>query len=116
MKANTHPRGTRKDTVSTAHLHLLVQAALLREVPDFVENAVVGVRTAEDLDRARVGEQHVEDHANGRRLAGAVRAEQTVDRSARNLERELAHGDVLVESLHDLADVDCEIRHGRGVE
>ena len=68
--------------------HLLVEAPLFRQVAD----AVIGRARpafAEDFDRASVREDDVQDHPDGRRLAGTVRADEAVDRSGRNDEIEM---------------------------
>ena len=51
-------------------------------------------RLAEDLDGARVGTEHVHDHAQGRRLARAVGPEQAEGGAAGHGERQVLHGDV----------------------
>ena len=95
-----------------AHLHLLVEAALFGQVADAVEHAersVFGRPKSEIVPG--VGRDDVEDHADRRRLAGAVGAEQAVHRSARHLERQVANRDVLLVPLHDIANVDREVGH-----
>src|ERR1700761_2387970 len=58
------------------HLHLFVEAALLRQVADAVEQcAREGL--AEEAHSAGVGHGHADHHADGTGLAGAVGAEQT---------------------------------------
>src|ERR1041385_9226313 len=58
-----------------AHLHSLVEAALFRQVA----NAILQGgrhRLAEQFDAAGIGDRDVHDHANSRRLAGAVWSNQ----------------------------------------
>ncbi len=111
-----HPLELGEEQQHAPHLHLLVQAALLGQIADAVEHSR---RRVFGRAEARVivpesGCDDVENHANRRRLAGAVGAEQAVDRSARDLKRQVAHGDVVAEALDDLANVDCQIRHELG--
>ena len=87
-----------------SHLHLLVESALLGEIADAIARAPANARLSEDRDRASVGLDDVEDHADRRRLAGAVGAEQAVDGSAGNLEREILDCDVSRERLANLID------------
>src|SRR5206468_3910187 len=58
----------------------------------------------EDRDLAGVGRDDVVDHAQRRRLAGAVRAEDAVDDAARDRERDPVDGDVVAEALDDALD------------
>jgi hypothetical protein len=62
----------REELEHAADLHLLVQAALLGKISDAVRDAGVAVGLAEQLDGAAVRDDDVEEHADGRRLAGAV--------------------------------------------
>ena len=79
-----------------SNLHLAIQAALFRQIPDAVEQSGLVIRTPEDRDRAGVGRDDVEQHANGGRLAGAIGAEEPIDGSTRYLERQVAYSDVLL--------------------
>ena len=65
-----------------ADRHLLVEAALLGQIADAIARGG-GVARPEHLDLPCVGQQDVHDHPQRRRLAGAVRADEAVDRAGR---------------------------------
>ena len=65
------------------HAHLAVQPALFREVADPLRVRASATGLAEQAHGAGVGLQDVQDHADRSGLAGAVRAQQTVDHAAR---------------------------------
>ena len=102
----------REEPEHAAHLHLLVQAAFLRQVAEAVDDAAVGVRGAEHRDRPLVGCDDVQHHPDRARLAGAVRAKQPVHGAARNGERESVDGGVFGIPLRDAPDVEGEVGHG----
>ena len=52
-----------------------------------------------DLDLPGVGSEHRGEHVDGRRLAGAIRAEQREDRSGGDLEVDPVEDDVLAVGL-----------------
>src|ERR1035437_317510 len=91
-------RGEEEELVDD--LHLPVEAALFGQVPDALLELVVHL-LAEDADLARVRLRDVHDHADGRRLPGAVRAEQAECRAVRDLEVEMIDRRELAEALHD---------------
>src|SRR3954470_21732384 len=92
-----------------SHLHLPVEPTLFRQVPDAVEETGFMIRPPEDRDGAGVRRDDVEQHADGGRLAGAVRTEQSVHGASRYLEREVAYRDVLLVLLRYATNVDGEI-------
>jgi hypothetical protein len=93
-------------------LHLPVEPTLLGQVADAVLRGERG--RAEHLERALVGMDDRHDHPDGGALAGAVGAEQSAQRAARDVEVESAHGDLRPEALGDAADPDRAGRVGRG--
>src|SRR5438270_688507 len=56
-----------------------------------------------------VGREQPADHADGGGLAAAVGAEESVDRAARHLHREVIDDRVVAEALREVAHVDREI-------
>jgi hypothetical protein len=58
------------------HLHLLVEAALFRQIADAVEQ-VARKRLVEEAHGAGVRHGHADHHADGAGLTGAVGAEQS---------------------------------------
>ena len=89
----------------TAHLHLLVEAALLRQVADVVARGRAH-RLSEHVDVAGVGQDDVQDHPDRRRLARAVGPDEAVDRAGGHVEREVVDGAVRAERFRDVADGD----------
>ena len=71
------------------HLHLGVEAALLRQVPDPVPHRQ-RVARAEQLDVSAVGDVQAQAGPDGRGLAGAVGPEQPEDRAGRHAEVQAA--------------------------
>jgi hypothetical protein len=61
----------------------------------------VGGRHPEDLRRAAGGAQQPEQHADGRRLAGAVGTEEAEDLTARHRERQVVDGEGRLEPLRE---------------
>jgi hypothetical protein len=90
--------------------HARVESPLLGHVPDAVAGGDVG-GAAPDLDAALVGSEDVHHHAERRRLAGSVRPQEPEDASPRDLEREVADGDVPGEALAHSRDPDCDVGH-----
>ena len=97
-----------------ADRHLLVEAALFGQVADAVARGG-GVGGAEHLDLPCVGQQDVHDHPERRRLAGAVGADEAVDRSGGHGERQVVDGgdavERLVTSVRRMASVIVRERH-----
>lgn len=104
-----------KIALATMSFHFLVEAALFREVADAIGRTGIVARLPKDADRSLVGRDDVEDHADGRRLPGAVRSEEPVDGSAWDLEREVLYGEVFVVALDHVLNVDREIAHSESV-
>jgi len=97
------------------HTHLRVQPALLGEVPDVRGMLPTPTDLAEEAHDARVWLVDIHDHADRRRLAGAVGAEQTVNDAGGNAERERVDGGVTGEALRDAID-DNRISHAPKLE
>src|SRR5580704_18295964 len=108
-----HPFQLAQEPQHTAHLHLAIQPAFLGEIANPVGHALGAARLAEHVDRAAVWGDHVQDHPDRRRLPGAVRAEQPVDASSGNGERQPLYGDVAIEGFLHVSNVDREIAHIR---
>ena len=83
-----------------ADRHLLIEAALLGQVADAIARGR-GVARAEHFDLPSIGQQDVHDHPERGGLAGAVRADEAVDRSRGHGERQVVDGDSAVEPLGD---------------
>src|SRR5689334_16440234 len=66
---------------------------------------------AQDFDRARVRGQQRADDAQRRRLAGAVRTEETEDLAGVGLERDAAQDLVRAQLLGQAVDLDRHLRH-----
>jgi hypothetical protein len=109
--APVHSLQLSEEAKHTAHLHLLVQPALFRQVTDAIGHSVLEMRPAEDGDRPGVRSDDVQDHPDRRRLAGAVRPEQAVHGPLRYDEVHVADGNMLLESLADVGDLDRRIGH-----
>src|SRR5881296_3098319 len=71
-------------------------------------------RLAEQPHGAAVGLQDVHDHADRRRLAGAVRPQETVDHALGDGERELINGGVTGEAFADPVEAQDRGREGGG--
>src|SRR5262249_44050595 len=81
--------------------HLPVDTALFRQVPDAVlrfERRTV----SQHRQLAGIRKQNRHDHPDRRRLAGAVRPDETVERAAGDDELEVRHGPGGAERLVDL--------------
>ena len=63
-------------------------------------------RLAEDADLARIVGEQAEDAVDRRRLAGAVRSEQSVDLAAAHLQVEVVEGELVAVVLDELLDGD----------
>src|SRR5687767_13532098 len=87
-------------------LHLLVEAALLGEVPDSAGQVPAGGDPAQDGDPPLVRGDDVHDHPDGSALPGAIGTEETEDPSARDLDRQALHRGMPGEPLGDLFDFD----------
>jgi hypothetical protein len=87
--------------------HLGIQPALLGQISDLRRRSATRAQPIEDDDRPGVGRDDVVDHAQRRRLAGAVRPEDAVDAAARHLERDAVDSHVVAEPLDDPLDRQC---------
>ncbi len=63
-----------------------------------------------------IGLQRPCDHADGRRLSGAVGSEQNGDRTLRHLDRQVVQRPDITEGPEDVVDVDDEGGLGSGAE
>src|SRR6266581_1162917 len=81
------------------HAHLAVQATLLGEIADPGRVRSPAAPLAEQPHGPLVRLDDVHDHADRRRLAGAVGPEQAVDRAGGDRERQAVHGGVTGEAL-----------------
>ena len=89
-------------------LHLAIEAALLGQVADAVLR-LERRRVPEHAQLARVRHQDRHDHADRRRLAGAVRPDEAVQRAARDREIEPVDGRQAAERLRDAAQIDRRV-------
>ncbi len=89
-----------------------VQAALLGQVGDLPPRIAADAAAVED-DLARVGLEDVGDHADERRLAGAVGSQQGEDLARPDLERHVVHDRPAIEGLDDVADFEHQESPGR---
>ncbi len=87
------------------HSHLLVEAALLRQVADAILVAGPPGPT-EEADLPFVGRDDVHQHPQSRRLARPVGAEEPVDAPRRNPERQVVYRDEVTEGLADARQFD----------
>ena len=92
------------------HVHLLVEAALLRQVSDAAQHGA-GEGAVEERDRAGVGDGDADHHADGAGFAGAVGAEQAEHGAGLDGEGEVLHRDLGVVDLADVMQLDDG--HGR---
>ena len=92
-----------------AHLHLLVEAALLGQVADAADIFGGDVAPVEE-DAAAVGGRDAVDDADERRLAGAVGAQQAVDRTFGDGERDVVQSRMFGKPFRDV--LDAENVHG----
>ena len=90
--------------------HVAVEPALFREIPDEPTTVVVD-RDAVEQDAALVGHDDAHDHADGRRLAGAVGPQQTEDRAPRHLEAQVVHRRHIAVAFADVADFQDRVAH-----
>ena len=86
-------------------LHLLVEAALLGQIADAVEQ-LAREGLAEEADGAGVGHGDADHHADGAGLAGAVGAEQAEHGAGFDGEGEVFDGDLGVVGLADVVEFD----------
>src|SRR5882762_4697402 len=96
------------------HPHLAIQAALLREIADPLRVGAPTARLPEYPHRTAVGLQNVHDHADGRRLSGAIRPEQAVDHATGDGKRQLINSGVTGEALADPVEGQDQGRGGGG--
>ena len=94
----------------------LVEREALRHVADTLFHRF---RLAADVDavderRARRWAQQPAEHADGRRLAGAIAAEEAEDLAALDRERQVVDRDEVAEPPREIADLDGVLRRGRG--
>src|SRR5205085_7396798 len=99
------------ETEHIADLHLLVQTTLFRQIAHPVIGRGKDV-LSEHTNFARIGVQDAHDHAQRRRLARAIRTDESVHRASRDLKREVLDGKVLAEGFGDLVDLDGSHRRG----
>ena len=94
-----------------AHRQVLIQAEALRHVADLALDLVgLGADVvAEAGAGAFIRRQQAAQHADRGRLAGAVRAEEAVDRAALDLHREVAHHRAAVEFFGQAVHIDDDI-------
>ena len=94
-----------------AHRQVLIQAEALRHVSD-LQLDLVGLG-ADVVAKAGAGafirRQQPAQHADGGRLAGAVRAEEAVDRAALDLHREVTHHRAAIEFFRQALHVDDDV-------
>ena len=83
------------------HLHLAVQATLLRQVAD-PRHVCIGDAAAVEKDLARGGDGDPVHNPDGRGLAGAVGAQQAVNLALRDIDAHMVQGDFLAEGLADV--------------
>ena len=88
-----------------SHLHLSVDAALFREIADTIFR-FDRRRPPQHRQLAAIRKQDRHDHAERRRLAGAVGPDEPVERSHRHLEIEIVDGDRRAEGLRHAAQRD----------
>src|SRR5690606_4397035 len=93
----------------------LVEAEALGHVADALLDAL---RLAHDVvtDDGSAPARRLQDaaeHADGRRFAGAVRAEDAEDLAAAHAERDVAHGDEIAEATLEVLRFDDDVVHGR---
>src|SRR3546814_14743985 len=62
-----------------------------------------------DVCSSDLGPQQAAQHADGRRLAAAIRAEEAVDQAAAHLHREVADDHAAAERLGQAMDVDDDV-------
>jgi len=94
-----------------AHREILIQAEPLRHVADPALD-LVGVAAdvvAEAGALAGVRRQQTAEHPDGGGLAGAVRAEEAVDRTALHLHRKVMHDLAAAERFRQALDVDGDV-------
>src|SRR5262245_20602224 len=94
-----------------AHREILIEAEALRHVAD-VTLDLARLRAdvvAEAGPLALVGREQAGEHADGRRLAGAVRTQEAIDRAALDLHRQVAHDLAPVERLGQTVHIDGDV-------
>ena len=79
-------------------LHLLVEAAFFRKIPNTVEQAAAQ-RLPKDANRPGVRNGDADHHPDRTGFSGAVGAQQAEDFAFGNVKGEIVNGDKLVESL-----------------
>src|SRR5262249_23311089 len=82
-------------------VHLLVEAAFLRQVADAIAGGVAAIGRSEDLDCAGIRKENAGDHPQAGRLARAVPAEESRDCPGTHGEGHAVHGPDLTEALGD---------------
>ena len=92
-----------------AHLHLLVQPALFRQIADTIigANPVIAPQHA-DVPLVRI--EDPQDHPQRRGLAGSVRTDEAVDRTLGHDQIEVIHGHLRPETFRHLTQFNG-IRH-----
>ncbi len=115
----------RRDLVGRHEVHLgeeldvlvdrevVVERELLRHVADARLHAVGVLHDVDAVDggRSLARREQATEHPDRRRLAGAVRAEESEDAPSRHLEVEVIDGDEVAEPTHEAAALDGEIAH-----
>ena len=96
------------------HRQVLVEAEALRHVADLAADFVRFVHeiVAEALARAAVGLEQAAEHADGRRLAAAVRPEKAADLAPGDLQVQALDHLEVAETLAQARDVDSVVAHG----
>src|SRR5205807_1764243 len=92
-----------KEAQLLANFHLLVEPAFFWQVTDAVLQRRRH-RSAEQFDRPRIRRGDVDDHTNRRRLARAIRTNQTEDTAGLHFQTEIAYGGKVAEALADVID------------
>ena len=82
------------------HLHALVEAALLGQIADPVQQSAMK-SLAKQADFALIGHGDADHHADGRGLARAVRSQQPVHAARTNGQRKIVHGHKVVVGFAD---------------
>ncbi len=100
-----------------AHGEILEQRELLGHVSDAPAQCLglLGNPQAQHLDLALAGREQAAQHADRGRLAGTVRAEETVDLRLRHVQVDLVHRDQAAEALGQAAGMDGDVASAGGL-
>ena len=90
------------------HGQVVVERKFLRHVADVLLDGFRLRGDVQPADRraARSGLQQAAQHANGGGFARAVRAQESEDFAAADVEIDMIHGDEIAEALHQVVDFD----------